>query len=105
MNYEQITGILKIVIPVLCAVLAPIGFSGLGDATTVAAITTGAVAIGAAVWSYFSHTNAAKLQAAAGVDPEVKVLVPTHLIGTDDKIAALVTNNDVPNVVKLTPGL
>jgi hypothetical protein len=101
MNYEQITGILKILIPTVCAILAPIGFSGLSDPTTVAAITTGIIAIGAALWSYFSHTNAAKLQAAAAVDPGVKVLVPTQVMDNDPKVAALVHSADVPNVVKL----
>jgi hypothetical protein len=103
MNYEQITGILKIVVPVICAILAPIGFSGLSDPGTVATITTGVLAIGAATWSYFAHTNAAKLQAAAAVDPEVKVLVPSHVITDDPKVAALVHSTAVPNVVKLTP--
>jgi hypothetical protein len=98
MNYEQITGILKIVVPVVCAILAPIGFSGFSDPATIGAITTGVVAIGAGLWSYFSHTNAAKIASAAAIDPEVKVLIPTHVMADDPKVAALVADTSVPNV-------
>jgi hypothetical protein len=104
MNYEQITGILKIAVPVILAILAPIGFSSFSDPATVSAITAGTVAVGAGIWSYFSHTNAAKIASVAAIDPGMKVLVPHAVIAEDPKVASLVADTSVPNVTKLPSG-
>jgi hypothetical protein len=98
MNYEQITGILKILVPTILAILAPIGFSGLSDPATMGAITTAVVAIGASLWSYFAHTNAAKLKAAAAVDPKIQIVVPPSVQAASPDIAAVVADHTVPNV-------
>jgi hypothetical protein len=103
MNSDQIGGILRVAVPTVCAWLAAKGFSVLSDSGLVAEITTAVIAVGAAVWSVVVHTNAAKIKAVVAISPEMKVMVPNAVIGTDDKIAALVADTKVPNVVQLTP--
>ena len=98
MNYEQITGVLKIAVPFICAWLAAKGLSGLGDTSVVAAITTAVIALGAAGWSFLAHTDAAKLKAAAAVDPSIKIVVPSAVAAANPSIQAVVNDSNVPNV-------
>jgi hypothetical protein len=105
MNQDQLTGILRVVVPALCALLASKGISIFGDNGVVVDITAAAISLAAVYWSFVKHTDAAKLQSAAGVDPGVKITVPTKVMAADSKVAALVKNTDVPNVVAVRPGL
>lgn len=100
MNQDQVAGILRIVVPAVCTWLAAKGFSAFGDAGVVAQITAVAVALAAIAWSFLRHTDAAKLEAAANVDPQVEVKVPQSLVNTNLQIANLVDNASVPNVVR-----
>ena len=74
MNSEQLTGILRIIIPVLISLF---GGAVLPDAT-VTSITAIAVTVLSSIWSLFVHTNASAVQIAAAI-PEVKsvVMYPT----------------------------
>ena len=101
MNQEQVVGMLRVIVPAACVWLASQGFSFFGDAAVVAQVVSALIAIIAVVYSFLAHTNAAKLAAAAAVDPKVKILVPDHVAAEDEKVAALVANPAVPNVTSL----
>jgi hypothetical protein len=105
MNQEQLANLLRMVVTAVCGWLAAQGYSMFGDSALVVQIASAVVAVGAAVWTVVSHTNAAKLQSAAAVDPGVKITVPASVMKGDSKIDALVKNTDVPNVVAVKPGL
>jgi hypothetical protein len=105
MNQEQVFGLLRLVVTAVCGWLAAQGFSMFGDSALVVQIVSAVIAVATAVWTVVAHTNAAKLQSAASVDPGVKITVPTKVMADDSKIAALVKNTDVPNVVAVRPGL
>ena len=100
-NQDQITGILRIVIPVICTWLAAKGFSAFSDTGIVAGVTTVAVSIAAVVWSIITHTDAAKIKSAAAIDPQVQIQVPRTLMIDNKNIASLVHDDTVPNVTKL----
>src|SRR5271170_6284246 len=93
-NQDQVYGILRILVPTICALLVPY-LSALGDAGTVAAITAATVAVAGAVWSFASHTEAAKIASAAKVDPQVHIQVPVALAASDHNIQALVINPSI----------
>lgn len=98
MNQDQLIGIARIIIPAVCTWLAAKGLSAFGDAGIVAQITAlviGAIAVG---WSFYSHTDAAKIKAAAKIDPEVKIVVPANVIASSKSIQTLVHDDNVPNV-------
>ncbi len=104
MNREQITGIIRIIIPAICGWLGTAGFSALGDSNFVAAVTTVIITLGSVAWSIFSHTAAAKLESAAEVDPGIKIQVPPRVMAENPGIHALVRDDNVPNVTStLTP--
>lgn len=100
-NQDQITGILRIIIPVICTWLAAKGFSAFNDAGIVAGITTVAVSLAAVVWSIMTHTDAAKIKSAAAIDPQLKIQVPRSLMIDNKNIASLVHDDAVPNVTRL----
>jgi hypothetical protein len=96
MNFDQITAVLRVIVPTLCAWLAARGFSGLSDAGTVATVTTAVVAVGASIWSIYIHTDASKLKSAARVDPGIQVVVPQQVADASPAISTVI--KDVPNV-------
>jgi glycine cleavage system regulatory protein len=102
MNQDQVTGILRVVVPAVCTWLASQGFSMFGDSAIVVQITAALVAVFAVVWSFMKHTTAAKIEAVAAIDTgsndKVKVSVPVSLIAADSKVAAVVADQTVPNV-------
>jgi len=100
-NQDQITGILHIIIPVVCTWLAAKGFSAFSDAGIVAEVTTVVISLVAVVWSIMTHTASAKLRSAAAVDPQVQIQVPRSLKVYNKNIASLVHDDSVPNVTKL----
>lgn len=97
-NQDQITGVLRVVIPMLCTWLATMGISALGDANIVAQITTVAIGVVAVVWTLWAHTNAQKLKAAAAIDPHISIQVPERVIVNDVHIGAVVADKNIPNV-------
>lgn len=103
-NQDQITGILRIIIPVACAWLAAKGFSAFSDAGIVAQVTTIIISLAAVVWSVITHTDSAKIKSAAAIDPQVQIQVPRSLMIDNKKIASLVHDDAVPNVTKLSEG-
>lgn len=65
MNYEQITGIIRAVLPAVLAYAVAKGWiaeSSVGD------IVAAAVAVGAAVWSVLTHTSARTVATVAAMD-------------------------------------
>ncbi len=61
MNYDQITGIIRSLVP---AVLAFVAAKGWIPGDSIPLITTAVVAIAAAIWSVFNNTTAHKLTSA-----------------------------------------
>lgn len=102
MNIDQINGILRIIIPTLCGLLATF-VPALGDQAIIAQITTAVLAVGAVIWSIMATTNAAKITAAAAVDKSIKITVPEHVMIADPAVAAVVKDATIPNVVALKP--
>lgn len=100
MNQDQFAGMVRVVVPVGCAWLAAKGFSFFSDSGTIAEISAAVVAVGAVVWSFISHTNVAKLKAAADTDPNVVVQVPVSMMIKDKQVASLVHDDATPNVVR-----
>lgn len=99
-NQDQIAGIIRVVIPVICTWLATRGFSMFGSAEVVAEITAAAIAIVAVSWSFLAHTDTAKLKSAAAIDPNIKIQVPRDLMASNKDIASLVHDDTVPNVTR-----
>jgi hypothetical protein len=100
-NQEQVIGVLRVIIPVVCTWLVAKGFSAFSDAGIVAEITTTAIAIVAVVFAFLAHTDAAKIKSAAAVDPQVEIQVPRGLMVTNKGIASLVHDDNTPNVTRL----
>lgn len=100
MNVEQINGILRIVVPMVCTFLAAHWLPRLGDTAVVAQVTAAVLGVAAAVWSYFSHTNAAVLQQAAKLNPDIVIKVPEQVIIKDAGVASVVGDSRRPNVTK-----
>lgn len=98
MNQDQIAGIVRILVPSVCAWLAAKGLPWLGNADVVAQVTTAVIAGLAVAWSIWRHTNAQKLKAAADVDPGVQITVPQKVADADSKVKAVVADASVPNV-------
>jgi hypothetical protein len=98
MNQDQLTAVLRVVVPAVCAWMASQGFTVFGDNGLVLQLTAALIAIAAVAWTFIKHTDAAKLQSAAAVDPGVKISIPPSVMAEDKNIAALVKNPDVPNV-------
>jgi hypothetical protein len=103
MNQDQIGGIARIIVPAVCTWLAAKGMSWFGDEGVAAQITVIVIAVAALVWSYFSHTNAAKLRAAAAIDPALTISVPEHVVTDDLGVARLVHDPQTPNVTIVAP--
>jgi hypothetical protein len=97
-NTDQLNGILRIAVPAICAWLASKGVAWFGLPEVQTQIVTIVVAIVALVWSWFTHSNAAKLKKVAALDPGVQVTVPQSLIASDPGIARVVDDPAVPNV-------
>ena len=55
------------------------------------------------IWGLFVHRQSNAVKVVASIDPQMKVVVPDHIIVTDSKIAALVADGGVPNVIKAGP--
>lgn len=100
MNTEQINGIIRIAVPVVCAWLAAHWLPRLGDASVVAQITAAVIGVAAAVWSYFSHTDAAVLKQAAKIDKDIIIRVPEKVIAKDHRVASVVGDSKLPNVTR-----
>jgi hypothetical protein len=98
MNQDQLVGISRIVVPAVCTWLAAKGFSFLGDTGLQGQIVAIVVGVGAVVWSYYTHTDSAKLRSAAGVDSQISIEVPNRVMANDQGVADLVMDNNVPNV-------
>ena len=103
-NQEQVYGILRVIIPVICTWLAAKGFSAFSDVGIVADITAAAVAVAAVISSFLNHTDAAKLKAAANTDPQVQIQVPRSLMVSNKGVASLVHDDTTPNVTRLNEG-
>jgi hypothetical protein len=71
MNLDQLLGILRVVVPVGTGLLVS---QGVIPAGTAADVTTAVLGVGAALWSYFAHTDSAKIAAVAAL-PDVKKIV------------------------------
>ncbi len=100
-NQEQVYGILRVIVPVICTWLAAKGFSSFSDVGIVAEITAAAIAVAAVVSSFINHTDAAKLKMAAKIDPQVKIQVPKSLMVYNKGVASLVHDDTTPNVTRL----
>lgn len=98
MNQDQISGIVRIIIPMVCTWLAAKGFNWFGDEGVPAQIAVVVVGIASLVWSYFSHTDSARLRAAAEVDPGIRIAVPEHVVAVNPEVARVVYDEGVPNV-------
>ncbi len=70
MNQDQVSGIIRAIAPALLAYLVGKGWVGEGS---VADITAAAVAIGAAIWSFFNNTTAHKMTASIHEPTAVEV--------------------------------
>ena len=98
-NQDQITGILRIIVPVICTWLATSGFSLVGSAEVQAQILAIATGLISVIWSYFAWRNSSKIKNAANIDPQIKIIVPQHVAAADSGIAAVVKDNlNYPNV-------
>ncbi len=98
MNQDQISGIVRIVVPMVCTWLAAKGFSWFGDEGVPAQVAVVVVGIASLVWSFFSHTDSARLRAAAEVDPAISIAVPEHVVANNPEVARVVHDDSVPNV-------
>jgi hypothetical protein len=101
LNLSQINGAVRIIVPAFCTWLAAKGLAIFGDVSTVTQVTAFAIAAVAVVWQIMATTDHAKLKAAAAVDPQIKVLVPDHVMLSNAKIADVVADPHVPNVTAL----
>ncbi len=62
MNQEQINGIIRILVPTICGLIAT-HISAFGNPDTVGLITTALIAIAAVGWSIFANTHNSQLKA------------------------------------------
>ncbi len=96
MNQDQITGILRALIP---AVLAYVVGRGWLPETVVADVTAAALAIAAAVWSYVNNSTVSKATSVVKEDGEVEIVVhPTASAGMRE----LAIDPAVRNIVSAT---
>ena len=100
MNWDQLSGIVRVVVPAICTWLAAKGFSWLGDEGVEAEIGAVVVGVIAIVWSYLHHSEANKLKAAAKIDPTIRIEVPNHIVNSSPAIAQLVDSSSIHNVVR-----
>ncbi len=100
-NQDQITGILRVLIPVICTWLAAKGFTVFSDTGIVGDIITVVVSLIAMVWAVMTHTDSAKIKSAAAIDPQLQIQVPRSLMIDNKKVASLVHDDTVPNVTRL----
>lgn len=89
MNYDQMTGVIRSVVPPLLAYAVGKGWIAEGS---VGDITTAIVAVGAAIWSVQNNKNTSKIASVAAL-PEVKKIVTTPEVANTGPLAP------VPNVV------
>lgn len=71
MNYDQLLGILRVIVPVGLGFLTSKGWIPAGAAGDVG---TAALGVGAAIWSYYAHTDSAKIAAVTAL-PDVKKII------------------------------
>jgi hypothetical protein len=100
MNQDQISGMVRIIVPAVCAWLAAKGFSWFGDEGVPAQIAVVVVGIASLVWSYFSHSDSSRLRSAAAIDPQIKISVPEYVIANNPEVARVVHDDDVQNVTE-----
>lgn len=100
-NQDQLNGMLRIAVPAVCAWLAARGFDWFSDQAVQANIVMVLVALAALAWSWFEHSNAAKLQKAAKLDPAIEIKVPAKLVADDPGVASVVDSRQTPNVVEI----
>lgn len=93
LNLAQVNGIVRILIPAICAFLATHGLSYLGSADVQTQVVAVVLALAAAVWSYFAHSNAAVLKNAANIDPGIAIKVPDHIAAKDHAVQKLIDDN------------
>ncbi len=74
MNQDQLMGILRVVVPVGLGILTSKGWIPAGAAGDVG---TFVLAGGAAIWSYFAHTDSAKIAAVTAL-PDVRKIVTSQ---------------------------
>jgi hypothetical protein len=98
MNQDQISGIIRILVPAVCTWLAAKGFNWFGDEGVQAQVAVVIVGVASLVWSYFSHTDSARLRSAAAVDPSIRIAVPEHVVAVNPEVAKVVHDETVPNV-------
>jgi glycerol-3-phosphate dehydrogenase len=94
MNQEQFLGALRNLTMLGCGIAIGHGWITAEQSTL---IVGAIVSLGPLAWSYFAHTNAAKLIAAAGV-PEVKSIVVDR--NSNGKIGDAADSPSTPKIVK-----
>lgn len=103
-NQAQVVGALRIILPMIFTWLAAKGFSIFSDSGVAATITTVVIGLVAVIYSLRAHTDAAKLKAAADVDPKIQIQVPKELMVYNKGVASLVHDDTTPNVTRLNEG-
>lgn len=97
MNQDQFLGILKILVPSAVGWAVGKGFIPAGNAADAgAAILT----VAASIWSYFSHTDSAKIAAVTALPDVKKLVTATH--PTNSAVAAAAAD---PSQTKVSPTL
>lgn len=72
MNQDQFLGMLKVIVPSVLTYIVGKGWIPAGSAADIGA---GIIAVGAATWSYFSHTDSAKIAAVTAMPDVAKIIV------------------------------
>jgi hypothetical protein len=72
MNYDQLMGMLRVVVPVGLGFVTSKGWIPAGAAGDVG---TAVLGVGAAVWSYYAHTDSAKIKAVESLPDVAKIIV------------------------------
>ena len=98
MNQEQVTGVIRVVVPFVCALLAAQGVSLFGDAALTAQITAAVIGVVSVAWAVWAHTNTSKIIAAAAVDPGVRIQIPPEVMAASPGIKNVVKDPSTPNV-------
>lgn len=99
-NQDQVTGVIRILVPAVCTWLAAKGWSMFGDTGVQAQVIVIAIGIVSITWSFFDHSDSAKMKAVARIDPGVKVTVPDHVTDNNNSVRTVVDDARYPNVVR-----
>lgn len=97
MNQDQLYAILKVVLPIIASWLAAYGIQ-LPDSITPPVIV-GVVTLGCSVWAAVSHSDRAKLVAAAALPNVAKILVAQNA-PPSSAAAQVAADTTQPKVVK-----